>query len=88
MKTQQTPNPAAQFPKARPPLFEHSVEVKHVPFLLLSDDVQPSFLKVTTLKSEKTEMKTIENYLGDQSKKTAKFSAKGIYIFGCYTFGS
>ena len=54
IKTQQTPNPAAQFPEAVPPLSLHSVEVKHVPFRPALDEVHPSFLKVTTLKSEKT----------------------------------
>jgi len=32
-KTQQTPNPAAQFPCADPPLEEHSADVKQVPLL-------------------------------------------------------
>ena len=37
VNVQQTPNPAAQFPFAEPPLLEHSDEVKHVPYIVVSD---------------------------------------------------
>ena len=37
VNVQQTPNPAAQFPSIEPPLLEHSDEVKHVPYIALSD---------------------------------------------------
>ena len=37
VNVQQTPNPAAQFPSIEPPLLEHSDEVKHVPYISLSD---------------------------------------------------
>ena len=37
MNVQQTPNPAAQFPSIEPPLLEHSLDVKQVPYIVLSD---------------------------------------------------
>ena len=37
VKVQQTPNPAAQLPSTVPPLVLHSDEVKHVPYMLVSD---------------------------------------------------
>ena len=37
VNVQQTPKPAAQFPSIVPPLLVHSDEVKHVPYIVLSD---------------------------------------------------
>jgi len=61
VKRQQTPKPEAQLPLATPPMEVHLLDSKQVPFrkgdwpevraLLLR---QPSFLKVTTEKIEKT----------------------------------
>ena len=39
VKEQQTPNPAAQLPSTAPPLLLHSEEVKHVPYMVVSDFV-------------------------------------------------
>ena len=37
MKVQHTPNPAAQLPSTTPPFWEHSVGVKHVPYISFED---------------------------------------------------
>ena len=37
LKTQQLPNPCAQFPSLVPPLSLHSLSEKHVPFKVASD---------------------------------------------------
>ena len=46
--------PEAQLPLALPPLFWHSLLVKHVPFLSESWEAHPSFGKVTMENSENT----------------------------------
>ena len=48
--------PAAQLPLTIPPLFWHSLLVKHVPFLAASCEAQPSLGKVTIENSDNTEM--------------------------------
>ena len=48
--------PAAQLPLALPPLFWHSLLVKHVPFLAASCEAHPSFGKVTIENRENTEI--------------------------------
>ena len=56
---QQTPNPDAQVPEAVPPNFEQSEELQHVP-LLPAVDAHASFLKVTMVKSDKTEKSNMQ----------------------------
>lgn len=46
MNVQQTPNPAAQFPSTDPPLVAHSLDEKHVPFIVESDLAVHSLLKL------------------------------------------
>ena len=63
MKVQQTPNPAAQFPSAFPPLFAHSVVVKQVPLSWEDLPAQTAFGKVTILNKENSsEMRKEKSY--------------------------